>query len=94
MDKRSAFLALTRAEILEIAQGLGIPVASGASTDDLAGVVLKRWRVTGVVEHPDAPTEVTGVELVSDNRDFAAIPLKPGGGEVRVVAEFLEVVGE
>jgi hypothetical protein len=50
---------------------------------------LKRWKVTRF----DGDGHVAEVELRPDNRAFQILKLTPEDGSVRVVAEFLEVLG-
>jgi hypothetical protein len=50
---------------------------------------LKRWRITKT-DKAGAPCEI---QFRPDNPDFKPLTLVPGDAELRVVAEFLEVVG-
>jgi hypothetical protein len=50
---------------------------------------LKRWHVASVAKDGGAKE----IELRSDNPDFKPLRLQPEAGEIRVIAEFLEVVG-
>lgn len=53
------------------------------------GYTLKRWRVTAT----DATGGASQIELRPDNPAFKPISLRREDGEIRVIAEFLEVVG-
>lgn len=50
---------------------------------------LKRWRVTRL----DAQGGAEEIELCPDNPDFEAKKYTAEDGDIRVVAEFLEVIG-
>jgi hypothetical protein len=50
---------------------------------------LKRWHVASVGKDGGS----RDIELRSDNPDFAPIRMRREDGEIRVIAEFLEVVG-
>ena len=50
---------------------------------------LKRWHVASVSKDDGAKE----IELRSDNPDFKPMHLRREDGEIRVIAEFLEVVG-
>jgi hypothetical protein len=58
------------------------PDAGGAYT-------LKRWRVAKT----DRDGGIAELALTPDNPDFKPIRLRPEDGDVRVIAEFVEVVG-
>lgn len=58
---------------------------------DVGGAyTLKRWRAS----KRTAEGGIAELALVADNPDFGRILLRPQDGEVRVIAEFLEVVGD
>jgi hypothetical protein len=50
---------------------------------------LKRWRVAARA----TDGSVEAIDLLRDNRSFQPLHLTPSDGDLRVVAEFLEVVG-
>jgi hypothetical protein len=50
---------------------------------------IKRWRVARLSREG----EVEEVELRPDNPSFAPLRMSPADGEIRVIAEFLEIVG-
>jgi SOS-response transcriptional repressor LexA len=60
-----------------------------ADPDTGGGYTLKRWRVAKT----GADGGVAELALVPDNPDFKPIRLRPEDGDVRVIAEFVEVVG-
>jgi hypothetical protein len=61
-----------------------------ADTDpEHGGLHLKRWHVASVGKDGGAKE----IELRSDNPDFKPMRLRREDGEIRVIAEFLEVVG-
>jgi hypothetical protein len=55
--------------------------------------VLKRWRVAEAETDADGTVTVKAVRLVSDNSAFEDLTVTPADGEVRVVAELVEVIG-
>lgn len=61
-----------------------------ATDPDTGGAyTLKRWRVAA--RRDDGGVEA--VDLLPDNRNFKPLHLTPDDGDLRVIAEFLEVVG-
>jgi len=50
---------------------------------------LKRWRVTAT----DATGGAAEIELRPDNPGFKPIRMRREDGDIRVIAEFLELVG-
>jgi type III restriction enzyme len=66
-----------------------VELREGAESDLGGRYTLKRWRVTKL--GPDG--DVGEVELRPDNRAYRSIPMRESDGEIRVVAEMLEVLG-
>lgn len=60
-----------------------------ADPDTGGKYTLKRWRV-----HTVGADGVEAIELVPDNSSHRSIVLTPSSGDVRAVAEFLEVIGD
>jgi len=77
-----AATALDGRRVVVELRGDGDPETGGAYT-------LKRWRVTKT--GPDGGA--TEIELRPDNPSFTSRRTKPADGDIRVIAEFLEVVG-
>jgi type III restriction enzyme len=77
-----AAVALDGRRVVVELRGDADPETGGAYT-------LKRWRVTKTGPGGGA----SEIELRPDNPSFAPRRLKPADGEIRVIAEFLEVVG-
>jgi SOS-response transcriptional repressor LexA len=75
-------LALDGKRVVVELRGRADPDTGGAYT-------LKRWRVTARTPE-GAVAELT---LMPDNPDFEPIRLRPDDGDVRVIAELIEVVG-
>jgi hypothetical protein len=71
--------------------GKRVVVQLRADTDPEHGgsYTLKRWHVASVGKDGGA----NEIELRSDNPDFKPMHLRREDGEIRVIAEFLEVVG-
>jgi hypothetical protein len=65
-----------------------VELRKGAESDLGGRYTLKRWRVTEV----DAEGVVTEIELCPDNRAYGSFRLRTSDGEIRVVAELLEVL--
>lgn len=60
-----------------------------ATDPDTGGAyTLKRWRVAS--RTPEGA--ILAIDLLPDNRDFGTLHLTPEDGDLRVIAEFLEVV--
>lgn len=66
-----------------------VELREGAESDLGGRYTLKRWRVA----KRDAEGGALEVELRPDNRTYRAIPMRQSDGEIRVVAELLEVLG-
>ena len=60
-----------------------------ADPDSGGKYTLKRWRV-----HTVGTDGIEAIELVPDNTAHRSIVLTPQNGEVRAIAEFLEVIGD
>ena len=65
-----------------------VELREGAESDLGGRYTLKRWRVSKL----SADGGVLEVELRPDNRAYRTFCICPGEGEIRVVAEFLEVL--
>jgi len=67
---------------------LVVELREGAESDLGGRYTLKRWRVVAM----DLEGAVTEIELRPDNRSYKTIHLRQSDGEIRVVAELLEVL--
>jgi type III restriction enzyme len=65
-----------------------VELREGAESDLGGRYTLKRWRVAAL----DPSEGVTEIELRPDNRGYRSIQLRQSDGEIRVVAELLEVL--
>jgi len=77
-----AAMALDGRRVVVQLRGDADPETGGAYT-------VKRWRVTKTGRDGGAAE----IELRPDNPTFPPKKMKPGDGDIRVIAEFLEVVG-
>lgn len=66
-----------------------VELREGAESDLGGRYTLKRWHVSNI----DPDGSVSEIELRPDNRSYQTIRLRPSDGEIRVVAELLEVLG-
>ena len=66
-----------------------VELREGAESDLGGRYTLKRWHVAKLERNG----RVTEVELRPDNLPYQSIRLRPADGEIRVVAELLEVLG-
>jgi hypothetical protein len=65
-----------------------VELREGAESDLGGRYTLKRWRVAAI----DPNDGVVEIELRADNREYRSIRMRQGDGEIRVVAELLEVL--